>query len=508
MANYDNPNGFRPRCPCPTNRYNAGGVFAMGDLVRLNAAGDVVIATTSDEDVIGVAAEAGVAARVVQVFDDCCCDFIAQCSGTYAVTQDGDLVDFEGTTGIQEINENANVRGVLKIIRHYPVTGSMDIGANSRVLVRIARHQKAPAPVIDQGTQAFENVTASGTATVTGALSADGGLDRSTAAALAIGATNANAVNISKAGTATSIKGSLTVDQAATMTGAVAIGGGYGATGTTLGTDGAIQSDGNLTVGGTAAITGIATFTATPKANALGERTAGSGVTVDGALIKDGDLDAAQIRVMEDFLESSGATLPSLWGTQDTSAAGTPTIAYVDDAVGGVFQLTHDATDEAQAMTLYWSDSQHIDPTKNPIFEARVRLNIGGATLSADQRVVVGLASARNATLDSIASNAWFRIEGANMNIYVEGDDGVTDTNDVDTLIDYVDNTWLTLRIDMSDLAAVVFSIDGVAFGTTVNVSALTAANVLQPYIEIQKDAGTETDRLDVDYVHVWWDRV
>lgn len=213
------------------------------------------------------------------------------------------------------------------------------------------------------------------------------------------------------------------------------------------------------------------------------------------------------VSVNEDFMASSGATLPKPWATQDTSSGGTPTLNYVDDGVNGTFQLTHDATSEQQNLTLYWGDSQHIDPTKKPIFEARLKIDFAGATFSADQRIVIGLASARNATLDDIVSNLWFRIEGANLNILQEGDDGTTDTDDIDTTIDVVDNTMTVFKIDASNTSAVKFYVDGVQTSTTVNVAALAAANVLQPFIEIQRDAGTEAESVVIDYVRVDWNR-
>lgn len=63
------------------------------------------------------------------------------------------------------------------------------------------------------------NATVGGTLGVTGALSADGGLDRSAAAVLAIGGTNATAINIGKVGALTTILGDLQVDGVQTFVG-------------------------------------------------------------------------------------------------------------------------------------------------------------------------------------------------------------------------------------------------------------------------------------------------
>jgi hypothetical protein len=206
--------------------------------------------------------------------------------------------------------------------------------------------------------------------------------------------------------------------------------------------------------------------------------------------------------IFEDFLGDAGDTLPIPWATQDTSAAGSPTLDYVSNSANGIFTLTHDNQSEAQNLTLYYGDDLYIDSTQGPVFEAKVELT---TALTADQRVVVGLAAARNATLDSNTAHAWFRMEGANLNILWETDDGTTDDNDNDSGIDWVSGTAMVLRIDCRNLAQIIFYVDGVVAG--VGAAAALTGN-LQPYIEIQRDAGTETNALDIDYVHVVWDRV
>ena len=55
----------------------------------------------------------------------------------------------------------------------------------------------------------------------------------------------------------------------------------------------------------------------------------------------------------------------------------------------------------------------------------------------------------------------------------------------------------------MTTLSAVKFYVDGVEVATTIDVSALLSDDGLQPYIEMQRDAGTEVETLDIDYVFV-----
>lgn len=210
--------------------------------------------------------------------------------------------------------------------------------------------------------------------------------------------------------------------------------------------------------------------------------------------------------INEDFLATAGATLPAPWAARETSPGGTPVMDYVANAANGEYKILHDATSEAQNMTLYFGDSLFIDITKKPIFECRVKVAFSGSNtnFSADQRAVFGVGSARNATLDSMTLNAWFRLEGANLNIFWETDDNVSNVDDQDSGVDIVDDTYITFRIDMSNLGAVGFYINGTLVGTGVMTG---ATGNIQPFIEIQKDAGIEEEDMRIDYASISWDR-
>ena len=214
----------------------------------------------------------------------------------------------------------------------------------------------------------------------------------------------------------------------------------------------------------------------------------------------------AGYRVAEDFAQASGGSLPAPWATQDTSAAGTPTLDFVDDAAGGRFQLHLATTNEAEAISIYHGDQLTFDITKGPIFKARLKLELdvtgGGGAMAAGDILVFGLASARNATLDNITTNAWFRMEGSSGRFLYEADDGTTDTDDQDTGVDGVDNAFVTVEIDCSDLSAVGFYIDGLRVG---QASIPAATGNVQPFIELSKAAAANFDhRLTIDYIDVY----
>jgi len=211
----------------------------------------------------------------------------------------------------------------------------------------------------------------------------------------------------------------------------------------------------------------------------------------------------ANVTLEQDFLLAAGATLPLPLAK---AVQGSATGDFLANTAGGVYSLATAAVSEAEAAQLTCGDQLVFDPTKGLVFEARVRVNIPGATITADERWVVGLVSAHataQTALDGTTINAWFRGEGANLNIYVEGDDNVTNTDDVDSGVDYVDNTWMLLKIDMSDITAVTFSINGNPIATTVSMAALTSANLVQPILCYQRDAGSEINLLECDWLRV-----
>lgn len=261
----------------------------------------------------------------------------------------------------------------------------------------------------------------------------------------------------------------------------------------------------------------VRTYDASGLLKMTGNTSTTANLTATGTLTVAGDIvrtagyadytHRSRVRVFEDFLAAAGVTLPAPWGKHDTSSAGSPTTNYVANAFNGEYNIAHDSQSEQQNLALYWADQLMIDPTKNPVFECRMKINFAGAAFTADQRIVIGLAAARNATLDSNATHAWFRIEGANLNILWETDDASTDDDDNDSTIDIVDDTYTVFRIELSDLADIKFYVDGVRCGGGTAAAALTASHKLQPYVEIQRDAGAETESVVIDYIMVEQDR-
>lgn len=150
MANYDNPNGFRPAKSLigGSNTIEAlkmqaasGATIAVGDAVIISS-GYIAIALSNSSLIHGVAASSVSSATEgdeILVWPATPWNvFEGQCSGTYAVTMRGTAVDIEGTTGIMEIDENATTEKVAQIIGESGDPNN-SVGANSRVLFTFVR---------------------------------------------------------------------------------------------------------------------------------------------------------------------------------------------------------------------------------------------------------------------------------------------------------------------------------------------------------------------------------
>ncbi len=207
------------------------------------------------------------------------------------------------------------------------------------------------------------------------------------------------------------------------------------------------------------------------------------------------------VKLEEDFLGpmtlTASPTNGDRWDIADTSSAGTPT--YTVGGINGEATLAFDSQSEVQNVCLFQSDVLNWDIDLIQRIEMRVKTT---ATLDSATSLAFGLASARNDAIDSITAHASFRIIGNNT-LVVESDDGTTDKDDVATGASLSD-TYKKFVIDFTGgKSNVKFYVDGVrvAASTTFDMSGYTAG--LQPYVQIQKTADTNTDSVTIDYIKI-----
>lgn len=181
------------------------------------------------------------------------------------------------------------------------------------------------------------------------------------------------------------------------------------------------------------------------------------------------------------------------WTIKDTSSAGTPTYLTGTTADEGSMILTLDNTSEAQVVTMYQNDCLIYDVRhlKSLWWIASV------AGVDAVTTITFGVGSAQNNTSDSVATNAWFKMDGATSTtlLVAETDDNTTDNDDKATAAT-LSSTAKKLELDFTfGLQDVRFLIDGARVATTqlFDMSALTAGLNVQPWVQLQKASGTGT---------------
>lgn len=190
----------------------------------------------------------------------------------------------------------------------------------------------------------------------------------------------------------------------------------------------------------------------------------------------------------------NGAALGSEWSVADTSAAGTPTKATHADG----FHLAFDNTSEVQNLCLYFGDvlSLGIELVKSIEFI----LKFDAATKDTATTLAFGIASARNDAIDSIVTHASLRIVNGSttLGLVAETDDGTTDTDDVDCAA-VVTSSFRKFKIDFrAGLGDVRFFVDGQPVATSQTFSMAAATGNVQPYVQLQKTADTNTDGVKI----------
>lgn len=213
-----------------------------------------------------------------------------------------------------------------------------------------------------------------------------------------------------------------------------------------------------------------------------------------------GDL-SGDVILDDDFIDdypASGTALPlgsSPWLKVETLGLGVIESAEAN----GVLKFVFDNTSEAATAALYMP-ALPFDIDQAPIFECRLAIFDIGDDAALD--INFGLASATHATdFDTIAAFAAFHLDGNNLSVFCQSDDGTIDTDPVDTLIDLVDDTYATFRIDATDKADVKFYINGarVLAGTTFDISNYTGR--LTPIVHVEKSTDDTTADVRVDRI-------
>lgn len=211
----------------------------------------------------------------------------------------------------------------------------------------------------------------------------------------------------------------------------------------------------------------------------------------------------------------NGAALPPQLTSTTTETGGSPAVTQGNGSVA----LTLDATSEPQAAVLYQGDKLAFDIDDLQSVEIVAELD---AEPGAEVSVGLGVCSAQNDTLDSIAEGAFFRLDAGSLAVKIETDDGTTDKDDVETGVTLTAATPTKFRINFRDgiqhrvganslggKAAVQFALDNAQGnlrpvnlnGTIMDMSAYSGR--LQLFAQIAKASGTAAGTLTIHSIKV-----
>lgn len=220
---------------------------------------------------------------------------------------------------------------------------------------------------------------------------------------------------------------------------------------------------------------------------------------------------SSPIQFGDDFVGAGHtATIPAAgspvagypWVTKIVKTAGTPTVAIVANAAGGVMQNALDATSEKQEATLYQNDQRTWDFSKTVIYQSRIKLST--LPSAAGVQAVWGLSSA---WIDG-PDNASFYIEfgcTANGNLNMRVQDGVTQRSVATGLT--LDTNYHQFRIEMDASAVLHFYVDGVEYSTStapLTWGASASNSILQLYHGVYKPSGTGVATMAIDSIDAW----
>lgn len=221
----------------------------------------------------------------------------------------------------------------------------------------------------------------------------------------------------------------------------------------------------------------------------------------------------AGLAYRDDFLGAGSLVIPAAaaaengvdWVKKLVQTGGTPTVAGLANAAGGIVQCAIDATAEKQEATLYWGDQKGLDVTKGLVFEARAKLSV--LPSAAQVQAVFGLAANWIDGPDNVAEYLQFGATGSGA-ILLRSQDGTTQSS-VASGVSVLATDWHVYRIDATEVTDIRYFIDGVQVSVTKALAfAASGANaVLQPYASVYKSAGAGLGTLQVDYIKAWMNR-
>lgn len=209
----------------------------------------------------------------------------------------------------------------------------------------------------------------------------------------------------------------------------------------------------------------------------------------------------------QDFIYDADPSDPP-WSIYDVSSTGTPTSTLTLNATGGAFGIQLTANSQVEDCFLTHGDNLQIQGNLPFLFMARVSVL---HAMAANQKVIIGLASAADTDPDDITRNAWF-LQAGSTDLKLEFDDNTNNVDDQDTGVDVAANAYawyaiengadgnLWFRYGVPDSSGGIAAVKSWNFPAKFGAaSPAFGANNLQPYIGCYKSTGTTRPQIKID---------
>jgi predicted RecA/RadA family phage recombinase len=157
----------------------------------------------------------------------------------------------------------------------------------------------------------------------------------------------------------------------------------------------------------------------------------------------------------------------------------------------GSVNLILQAANEAQKVDALGHRAVSVAGLAESIVDCLIGVNDTGGATAADASI--GIANGTHATdFDSVTESLLVHLDGNDLNINLESDDGTTEVAATDTTIDFVEGTPFLVQFDLRNTSDIQCYVNGV-LALTASVFKLNAATgPLKPVAHLEKTAATD----------------
>lgn len=182
----------------------------------------------------------------------------------------------------------------------------------------------------------------------------------------------------------------------------------------------------------------------------------------------------------------------------DTATVGTHAAGGFGDPKprGGAYKFVLSSTSEAQKVDML--SQRGFAPTANAIVEAIFNVvNDGSGSAPDFSLFIANETHASNA--DTIAESCGIHLDGNDVNIYAESDDGSVEVAATDTTVDYTAGTPVEVWIDTRNPADIQIYLDGVLVLGASTFRLDSATGPLKGLIHLEKSSAADVYEVDVN---------